>query len=41
MFLSQAYKMNNQLNKQIIDNASNVSRNLSAEELYEISYKNN
>ena len=40
MFLSQAYKMNNQLNKQIIDNASSVSRNLSAEELYEISLKN-
>ena len=32
--------MNNHLNNQIIENASKVSRNLSSEELYEISHKN-
>ena len=40
MFLSQTHIMNNQLNNQIIENASKVSRNLSSEELYEISHKN-
>ena len=40
MFLSQTHIMNNQLINQIIENASKVSRNLSSEELYEISHKN-
>jgi phosphoenolpyruvate carboxykinase (ATP) len=40
MFLSQTHTMNNQLNNQILENASTVSRNLSSEELYELSHKN-
>ena len=40
MFLSHTHIMNNRLNNQIIENASKVSRNLSSEELYEISHKN-
>ena len=40
MFLSHTHIMNNHLNNQIIENASKVSRNLSSEELYEISHKN-
>ena len=39
MFLSQTRIMNNQLNSQIIENASKVSRNLSSDQLYEISHK--
>ena len=40
MFLSHTHIMNNHLNNQIIENASKVSRNLSSEELYEISHTN-
>ena len=40
MFLSHTHIMNNHLNNKIIENASKVSRNLSSEELYEISHKN-
>ena len=40
MFLSHTHIMNKHLNNQIIENASKVSRNLSSEELYEISHKN-
>ena len=40
MFLSRTHTMNNQLNNQILENASSVSRNLSSEELYELSHKN-
>ncbi len=40
MFSSHTRTMNNHINNQIIENASKVNRNLSSEELYEISHKN-